>query len=136
MMTIQQAFDLALEHHQAGRLAEAEAAYRKAAEVLHVPGAGLVAVHVRMGRPVDAERVFREAVALEGQGRLQAADIAQMCAALDRKDEAFRWLDKALGRRAAFLKTLRSMFLLNRLHSDPRWADLERRIATAGPPKE
>ena len=119
-----------------GRLAEAEAAYRKAAEVLHVPGAGLVAVHVRMGRPVDAERVFREAVALEGQGRLQAADIAQMCAALDRKDEAFRWLDKALGRRAAFLKTLRSMFLLNRLHSDPRWADLERRIATAGPPKE
>ena len=29
MMTIQQAFELALQHHQAGRLADAEAIYRQ-----------------------------------------------------------------------------------------------------------
>src|SRR5258708_19124477 len=29
MMTVQQAFDLALQHHQAGRLAEAEGMYRR-----------------------------------------------------------------------------------------------------------
>jgi len=118
-----------------GRLAEAEAAYQKAADFTGARYAGLVAVDVKTGRRADAERLLREATALEGQGRAQAFEIAEMCAALDRKDEAFRWLDKAFANRAGALKTLRSSFLLNSLHTDPRWADLERRIAAAGPPK-
>jgi len=36
---------------------------------------------------------------------------------------------------ASRIKLLRRWFLLNALHEDPRWADLERRIAAAGPPR-
>jgi len=118
-----------------GRFAEAEAAYRQAADLMQVRVPGLVAVFVKTGRRVEAERVLRDAVAFYERGHDLSVEIAQMCAALDRTDEAFEWLDKALATRASSIKLLRRWFLLNTLHEDPRWADLERRIATAGPPR-
>jgi hypothetical protein len=37
--------------------------------------------------------------------------------------------------RAGNLELIRQRFLLKGLQQDPRWGDLERRIATVGPPK-
>ena len=117
-----------------GKFDLAEASYRRVPP-LGVPIPGLVAVYVRTGRHAEAERVYRDAVAVEGQGRVLPYDLAQMCAVLDRKDEAFRWLDKALAARAGALRARQNWFMLDSLHADPRWAELERRIATAGRPK-
>ena len=67
MMTVQQAFGLALQHHQAGRLAEAEALYRqilavepRQTEALH--GLGVIAYQV--GQLDVAEDLIRRAISL------------------------------------------------------------------------
>ena len=64
MMTIQQAFNLALQHHQAGRLADAEVLYRQIlavvpghADALHSLG---ILAH-QLGRDDVAVLVAREA---------------------------------------------------------------------------
>ena len=66
-MTIQQAFELAVQHHQSGRLAEAEAIYRQIlaaepryADALHLLG---VIAH-QMGRNEAAVDLIRQAIAL------------------------------------------------------------------------
>src|ERR1700730_1749613 len=66
-MTIQEAFELAAEHHQAGRLREAELLYRQVlaqqpnhAESLHLLG---VLAH-QIGRPADAVELIHRAIAL------------------------------------------------------------------------
>ena len=66
-MTIQQAFDLAVQHHESGRLADAEAIYRQIlaveprhAEALH--GVGVIAYQV--GRNDVAADSIRQAIAL------------------------------------------------------------------------
>jgi predicted O-linked N-acetylglucosamine transferase (SPINDLY family) len=67
MMTVQQAFDLALQHHQAGRLAEAEALYRQIlavepghAEALHLLGV----IAQQVGRNDLAVELIRQAIVL------------------------------------------------------------------------
>src|SRR5260370_41942201 len=66
-MTIKQAFELAAEHHQAGRLREAELLYRQIlaqqpnhAETLHLLG---VLAH-QIGRNVDAVELIKRAIAI------------------------------------------------------------------------
>src|ERR1700690_2895746 len=68
MMTVQQAFDLALQHHQAGRLADAEALYRQIltveprhAEALHLLGV----IAQQMGRSDLAVELIGQAIALQ-----------------------------------------------------------------------
>ena len=66
-MTIQQAFELAVQHHQSGRLAEAEAIYRQilAAEPRHADALHLLGVIAhQMGRNEAAVDLIRQAIAL------------------------------------------------------------------------
>jgi hypothetical protein len=49
-------------------------------------------------------------------------------AALNQKDEAFHWLDKALEERSKALIELRESFQFDNLRSDPRFASVLRRI--------
>jgi tetratricopeptide (TPR) repeat protein len=66
-VTIQQAFDLALQHHQAGRLQEAEAIYRR---ILAQQPANIDALHLlgviahQVGRNDDAVDLIQRAIAL------------------------------------------------------------------------
>jgi predicted O-linked N-acetylglucosamine transferase (SPINDLY family) len=69
-LTIQQAFDLALQHHQAGRLREAEQIYRKIlanqpnnADAMHLLGV----LANQMGRPDAAIELIRRTIALHPQ---------------------------------------------------------------------
>jgi len=67
MATVQQAFDLALQHHQAGRLAEAEALYRQilAAEPRHAGALHLLGVIAhQVGRDDVAVDFITKAIAL------------------------------------------------------------------------
>jgi serine/threonine protein kinase/tetratricopeptide (TPR) repeat protein len=118
-----------------GKLAEAEEAFTRYIELSGIPLPGLAAVYVRTGRRAEAERMLRDVTARAEQGRLAPFVVAEFCTVLGRVDDAFRWLEKALSARDFNLLIRNYSFLLDGLHTDPRWADLERRIAAAGPPK-
>jgi TolB-like protein/DNA-binding winged helix-turn-helix (wHTH) protein/Flp pilus assembly protein TadD len=57
-----------------------------------------------------------------------SADIAIVYAGVGDKDRAFEWLEKAYQERSAALVLLKVLPLLDPLHSDPRFADLLRRV--------
>jgi len=90
-MTLPQAFELALQHHQAGRLAEAEALYRQIlavqpnhADALH--HLGLIARQV--GRPDLAIEWIRKALSINPNNFTAHCNLAEASRALGRHEEA------------------------------------------------
>ena len=61
-------------------------------------------------------------------GHASPAALARINARLDRKDEAFKWLEKALQERSPYLVTLKGDPMLESLRSDPRFQQLLRRV--------
>jgi len=91
MMTLQQAFQIALQHHQAGRLAEAEALYRQIlavqpghAETLHLLGA----LAQQAGRTEMAIELMRQAIAADPNHSAALSNLAATLLASGRAREA------------------------------------------------
>jgi len=61
-------------------------------------------------------------------GALPASDIADLYAGLGEKDEVFRWLNAAYEERDYQMEGLKTDPLLDPLHSDPRFAELVRKV--------
>ena len=61
-------------------------------------------------------------------GYLSANTIAVLCADLGDKDEAFRWLNNAYQERDWSLLGLKTDFALDSIRSDPRFAELVRKV--------
>jgi len=61
-------------------------------------------------------------------GYSSAYNIAALYAGLEKKDEAFNWLNTAYQERDWQLEALKTDFLLDPLRSDPRFADLVRKV--------
>jgi hypothetical protein len=57
-----------------------------------------------------------------------AYQIATLYADLDDKDRAFKWLNTAYQERDFNLLSLKTDFQLDTLHSDPRFAELVRKV--------
>jgi TolB-like protein/predicted Ser/Thr protein kinase/Tfp pilus assembly protein PilF len=57
-----------------------------------------------------------------------AYDIADLCAGLGEKDEAFRWLNAAYQERDYQVEGLKTDFRLDPVRSDPRFAELVRKV--------
>jgi serine/threonine protein kinase/Tfp pilus assembly protein PilF len=57
-----------------------------------------------------------------------AYDIADLYAALGEKEEVFRWLNTAYEERDWHMEGLRTDFRLDSMHSDPRFAELVRKV--------
>ena len=98
-MTIPQAFDLALQHHQSGRLADAEALYRQilAAQPDHAGALhhlGVIAQQV--GRYDLAVEWIRQAIVLEPNNPFAHYNLAEAFRATDRLDEAVAAFHRAL----------------------------------------
>ena len=98
-VTVQQAFDGALEHHQAGRLAEAEAIYRQIlaaqphhAETLHLLG---VIAH-QTGRHELAIESIRQAIAVNPDFPAAYSNLGEAYGAMGRLDEAMAAFRRAL----------------------------------------
>lgn len=98
-VTIQRAFEIAVEHHQAGRLGEAEALYRQILAVqpqhpgaLHLLG---VLAHTA-GQPADAIGFIQQALALDPQNTSAHSNLGEACLALGRTDEAIAHYRRAL----------------------------------------
>ena len=98
-MTIPQAFQLALQHHQAGRLADAEALYRQilAVQPKHADALRLLGVIAQQaGRHDLAVKWIRQAVLLDPNNPAAHSNLAQAYHSLNRIDEAIASYSRAL----------------------------------------
>ncbi|HEY3901089.1 MAG TPA: tetratricopeptide repeat protein [Chthoniobacter sp.] len=98
-VTVQQTFDLAQAHHQAGRLAEAEALYRQVlgAEPNHAGGwhfLGLIAL--QRGRCDLAAEWIRKSIVLEPMNAAAYSDLGEVQRTAGRLDEAVEAYRRAL----------------------------------------
>ncbi len=90
-MTIQQAFTLALQRHQCGQLADAEAIYRQilAAEPRHADALHLLGVVAhQVGRNEDAMDLIRQAIAIQPNYAEAHSNLGEACRAGGELDQA------------------------------------------------
>ena len=88
-------------------------------------------VYALSGKRKEAEQKIEELKAIAKRKYVQAYLIALVYAALDRRDEAFAWLEKVTEERSALLSRLRVDPTFDRIRSDPRFADLLKRTHLA-----
>jgi len=119
---------LADAYREKGDLQEAVTLYEKAQTVTHFPSAGLAITYAKMGRQEDARRVLNQRIEKSRQQYVAADSIAAVYVALGDKEEAFRWLERAFDEHSAPMFYLACHPIFRALRSDPRFADLLRRM--------
>jgi len=114
-----------------GRFGEAITAAREAVRLSHnVPmfAAVLGYLLARTGRPDEAREILDELTALANETYVAPVHLALVHAGLDERDRMFEWFNKACQERDVLLPlTLIDPFLAS-MRTDPRFADLLRRI--------
>ena len=81
-----------------------------------------------MGRQRDVEAVIKELEKRFANKQADGRDLAVVYAGLEDRNKAFEWLEKSFKDRGVFLVFLNLEPLLEPLHGDPRWDDLQRRV--------
>ena len=84
--------------------------------------------HARLGERKEALQMIEELKAASQQTLVPALFVALVYAGLEDKDQAFTWLEKAYEERFNRLAYLKVEALWDPLRSDPRFADLLRRV--------
>jgi TolB-like protein/Tfp pilus assembly protein PilF len=84
--------------------------------------------YARLGERKEALRMIEELKAASKQSLVPALFVALVYAGLEDKDQAFTWLEKAYEERFNRLAYLQVEALWDPLRSDPRFADLLRRV--------
>jgi serine/threonine protein kinase/Tfp pilus assembly protein PilF len=85
-------------------------------------------VHARLGERSQALRILDELKGASKQEYVSAYSFAVIYLGLGEKDQAFAWLEKAYEERSFLLPYLKVDPIWDPLRSDPRFADLVRRI--------
>lgn len=117
-----------------GRYAEALAEAQKSTQFAERSNASLALlghVHARLGQRGETEAIIKELERRYANKEADGRDLVVVYAGLEDKDKAFAWLDKAFADRSVFLVFLKLEPLMETLHSDPRWKDLERRVGVS-----
>ncbi len=114
-----------------GKKEAAMAEFRKGLEFSH-GGLFILALlgnaEARTGNRPEAVKILDRLTQLSKQRYLPAYCFAIVCAGLDQKDKTFAWLEKAYQERSDFLLFLKIEESMDPLRSDPRFADLVRRV--------
>jgi adenylate cyclase len=115
---------------QKGDYAEAIEDYKRAAQLDDSPliMAALGHTYVMAGRRKEALEVLAEMKQLALTRHVSSYHFAIIHAALNEKDEAFRWLEKSYGAREEALVWLKVDPRLDALRTDARFIDLQRRV--------
>jgi len=116
---------------QKGRWPEAIAAFQKAISiepVIAVPTIGLGRVYAVSGKKDEAIKVLAELNDRSKHPYVSSYLIASIYAGLGDKDKAFTSLERAYEDRSWYMSHLKLDPELDSLHSDPRFADLVRRV--------
>ena len=114
-----------------GQLDEAIAAAEKAAALsARSPGAlGILGmVYGLAGKKDEATKVVGELLELNERRYVTPAALVFSYTGLGDKDQAFVWMEKSYEERSNFMAYLKAIPLLDPLRSDPRFADLLRRV--------
>ena len=119
---------LATAYREKRDFAEAIKLYEKAQEATQSPRSGLAITYARMGRQDDARRILRELIDRAGVQYVAAESIAAVYVALGENDEAFRWLERAFSEHSGNLDVYAFHREFRSLRSDPRFANLLRRL--------
>jgi len=119
---------LANAYRKEGDFQKAIALYEKGQAITHFPSVGLAITYAKMGRHEDARRILDQLIEKSHQQYVAADLIATVYAALGEKDEAFRWLDRAFDEHSATMVSFTFSPEFRPLRSDPRFADLLRRL--------
>ncbi len=90
--------------------------------------ASLGHVYAVSGRKTEARKILAELQRLSEHSYVPAHDVALVYVGLGEKDKAFEWLDKAYEEHSFNLTHLKVEPRFDPLRSDPRFADLLRRI--------
>src|SRR6516162_6115160 len=80
------------------------------------------------GKRTDALNVRRQLELLSQRRYVSPYDIAVVYVGLGEKDRAFKWLDKAVAERSTHLVMLNRPGEMDSLRSDPRFAEVKRRV--------
>lgn len=89
---------------------------------------GLAVLYAMTDRKDKARAVLDKQIKLSASQYVSPYGIADICSMLNEPDQAFSWLEKSFETRESFLITLETDPFLAPLRSDPRYADLKRRI--------
>jgi TolB-like protein/Tfp pilus assembly protein PilF len=123
-------------HEAAGRVKDAIADYRTAAErslKFTVALAFLGHALGRLGNREEAEEILRRLDTMRRTQHVSAMDSALVALALDRLDETFGWLEKAMEEKSGWLVYLKTDHRLDSLRGHPRFESLLRRVELGNP---
>ncbi len=118
-------------YEQVGMFEEAIAEFEKAVNLSQrhpIYLAGLGHAYAVSGQRAEALKTIEELQQLSSQMYVPARGIAEIYIGLGDKERAFAWLDKALDQRNGWLIHLKGNPRYDSLRTDPRYADLVRRI--------
>ena len=110
---------------------QAVAASQKAVDLSErAPGAlGMLGLAYGLGgRKDEANKILNELLALTKRRYVTPAALVNVYIGLDNKEQAFVWLEKAFQERSNYLAYLKTFPILDPLRSDPRFADLVKRV--------
>ena len=119
---------MAFAYREKGEFDKAIDSYKRDEQILGIPSPGLAVTYAKMGREADARAILSKLIDLRRTRYFAADSIAEIYTALDEKDEAFRWLDRAVAEHSAPIHGIGVRPEFRSLHSDPRFADVLRRI--------
>jgi Flp pilus assembly protein TadD len=106
-------------------------AFQRAVELTHrasVPLTGLGMAYAKMGKTQEAEKLLSQLNELSDKTYVSPFFLACLYASLDRKDDAFRLLDKAYEERSNGMSLLKVIPMVDPLRSDPRFTALLARL--------
>ncbi|HSE20293.1 MAG TPA: protein kinase, partial [Pyrinomonadaceae bacterium] len=92
---------------------------------------GMAKVHMALGKKVEAQKILNELKQTGDQSENGPLQIAKVYNALDDKDHAIEWLEKAYERRSFGMFFLKVDADFDNLRSDPRFTELLRRMNLA-----
>jgi tetratricopeptide (TPR) repeat protein len=90
--------------------------------------AALGQAHAAAGDKAEAVKILGELKTLSQQRYVPSSEIGAIYVCLGEREQSFHWLENALEERAFHLTNLKARPEFDPLHSDPRFADLLRRI--------
>jgi TolB-like protein/class 3 adenylate cyclase/Flp pilus assembly protein TadD len=115
-------------YREKGMYNDAIALFKKAQEITGTPQSGLAITYARIGRQSEAREILEDLKKIAAAKYMPKEEIAAVYVALNEKDEAFKWLDLACEDHGGALEAITLRPVFQPLHSDPRFAEILRRI--------
>jgi eukaryotic-like serine/threonine-protein kinase len=115
-------------YREKGMLVESLAIFTRSSAATGIPQPGLAITYAKMGRKDDALRVLEQIISFAKTHYMGGDEIAEVYVALGDNDTAFQWLERAYQERSGSLRGITSQLMFRPLYSDPRYADLVKRI--------